>query len=182
LPGFVTYRESANFRTPISIAGFIKGTLESRFEQRNLLPGLGVGVYDYAADAALTDLLDRRLRELKKVGFKPEDIAIVSCRGTQSTALAGITQVGKHKLRKFTGKYNVRNEQIYTDGDVYFETIYRYKGQQAPAVILVDLDNTIKKDDWAAGILYCAMTRATLRLELVVRENCPWLSTFREAL
>ena len=182
LPGFVTYRESANFRTPISIAGFIKGTLESRFEQRNLLPGLGVGVYDYEADAALTDLLDRRLRELKKVGFKPEDIAIVSCRGTQSTALAGITQVGKHKLRKFTGKYNVRNEQIYTDGDVYFETIYRYKGQQAPAVILVDLDNTIKKDDWAAGILYCAMTRATLRLELVVREDCPWLSTFREAL
>jgi hypothetical protein len=182
LPGFVTYRESANFRTPISIAGFIKGALESQFEQRNLLPGLGVGVYDYEADAALTDLLDRRLRELKKVGFKPEDIAIVSCRGTQSTALAGITQVGKHKLRKFTGKYNARNEQIYTDGDVYFETIYRYKGQQAPAVILVDLDNTIKKDDWAAGILYCAMTRATLRLELVVREDCPWLSTFREAL
>lgn len=182
LPGFVTYRESANFRTPISIAGFIKGTLESEFEQRNLLPGLGVGVYDYEADAALQDLLARRIQEISKVGFKPEDIAIVSCRGMQSTALANLSQIGKHKLRKFTGKYNDKNEQIYTDGDVYFDTIYRYKGQQAPVVILVDLDNTIKKNDWAVGILYCAMTRATLRLELVVQADCPWLGTFREAL
>ena len=181
LPGFVTYRESSNFRTPISIAGFIKGTLESEFAQRNVLPGLGVGVYDYDTDAALPDLLAHRIQEVSKVGFAPEDIAIVSCRGTQSTALADVTQVGKHKLRKFTGKYNARNEQIYTDGDVYFDTIYRYKGQQAPVVILVDLDNTIKKNDWAVGILYCAMTRATLRLELVVREDCPWLDTFREA-
>ena len=182
LPGFVTYRESANFRTPISIADFIKDTLESEFEQRNLLPGLGVGVYDYEADAALQDLLARRIQEISKVGFKPEDIAIVSCRGTQSTALANVTQIGKYKLRKFTGKYNDQNEQIYTDGDVYFDTIYRYKGQQAPVVILVDLDNTLKKNDWAVGILYCAMTRATLRLELVVHQDCPWLATFREAL
>ena len=182
LPGFVTYRESANFRTPISIADFIKGTLESEFEQRNLLPGLGVGVYDYETDAALQDLLARRIQEISKVGFKPEDIAIVSCRGTQSTALANVTQIGKYKLRKFTGKYNDQNEQIYTDGDVYFDTIYRYKGQQAPVVILVDLDNTLKKNDWAVGILYCAMTRATLRLELVVHQDCPWLATFREAL
>ena len=182
LPGFVNYRESANFRTPVSIAGFIKGTLESEFEQRNLLPGLGVGVYDYDNDAALTNLLARRIQEVLKVGFRPEDIAIVSCRGTQSTALADITQIGKHKLHKFTGKYNARNEQIYTDGDVYFDTIYRYKGQQAPVVILVDLDNTLKQDDWHTGILYCAMTRATLRLELIVHEGCPWLEVFKNNL
>ena len=54
--------------------------------------------------------------------------------------------------------------------------------QQAPAVILVDLDETIKKDDWATGILYCAMTRATVRLELVVKSECPWIETFRENL
>ena len=182
LPGFVTYRESANFRTPLSIAGFIKGTLESEFEQRNLLPGLGVVMYDYEQPSEIEAILERRIRELEKVGFKPEDIAIISCRGTQSTALAETVQIGKHKIRKFTGKYDSNNNQIYTDGDLNFDTIFRFKGQQAPAVILVDLDETIKKDDWASGILYCAMTRATVRLELVVKNDCPWIETFRENL
>jgi hypothetical protein len=182
LPGFVTYRETANFRTPISIAGFIKGTLESEFEQRNLLPGLGVGVYDYEDSNELPGLLDQRIKQLQKAGFGPDDVAIVSCRGTKSTALADAIQIGKHRLRKFTGKYNADNEQIYTDGDLNFETIFRFKGQQAPCVILVDLDDTTKQDDWHTGILYCAMTRATVRLELITRRDCPWLGVFRENL
>tara|TARA_R110002096_G_scaffold64920_1_gene158003 strand:- start:2043 stop:3707 length:1665 start_codon:yes stop_codon:yes gene_type:complete len=182
LPGFVTYRETANFRTPLSIAGFIKGTLESEFEQRNLLPGLGVVMYDYQEPSEIEPILERRIRELSKVGFKPEDIAIVSCHGTRSTALANTVQIGKHKVRKFTGKYDAGNNQIYTDGDLTFDTIFRFKGQQAPAVILVDLDETIKKDEWARGILYCAMTRATVRLELVVHSACPWADVFRENL
>ena len=49
-------------------------------------------------------------------------------------------------------------------------------------MILVDLDETIQKDEWATGILYCAMTRATVRLELVVKNDCPWLQTFKENL
>lgn len=182
LPGFVTYRETANFRTPISIAGFIKGTLESEFEQRNLLPGLGVGVYDYEQASELPVKLEHRIKKLAEAGFGPDDIAIVSCRGTKSTALKDIDRIGKHKLRKFTGEYHGNNEQIYTDGKLVFETIFRFKGQQAPAVILVDLDETIKRDDWATGLLYCAMTRATVRLELVVQKECPWLDTFRENL
>lgn len=182
LPGFVTYRETANFRTPLSIAGFIKGTLESEFEQRNLLPGLGVVMYDYDKSSEIEGILERRIRELSKAGFKPEDIAIVSCRGMQSTALADIVQIGKHKVRKFTGDYDANNEQIYTDGDLNFDSIFRFKGQQAPVVIIVDLDETLKRDDWATGILYCAMTRATVRLELVVAKDCPWIETFRENL
>ena len=182
LPGFVTYRESANFRTPISIAGFIKGTLESEFEQRNLLPGLGVGVYDYEQSGDLPGLLEHRMNQLGKAGFGPDDVAIVSCRGQKSTALAEIAQIGKHKLRKFTGEYNSDNEQIYTDGNLTFETIFRFKGQQAPVVILVDLDGTIKREDYWVGVLYCAMTRPTVRLELLVQQDCPWLETFRQNL
>ena len=182
LPGFVTYRESGNFRTPSSIAGFIKSTLEAEFEQRNLLPGLGVGIYEYEDEDELPALLERRIREITKPGFGIDDIAIVSCRGTKSTVLAGVTSIGKYGLRKFTGEYNSQNEQIYTDGDIAFDTIFRYKGQQAPCVILVDLDDSIKRNEWSLGVLYCAMTRATMRLELVARRDCPWLPVFRANL
>ena len=182
LPGFVTYRETANFRTPLSIAGFIKGTLESEFEQRNLLPGLGVAMFDYDKPTELPGILERRIKELGRVGFKPADIAIVSCRGMGSTALKDVVKIGKHDVRKFTGEYDANSEQIYTQGDLNFDTIFRYKGQQAPAIILVDLDETLERNDWATGILYCAMTRATVRLELVVHKDCPWIETFRENL
>ena len=178
----MTYRESANFRTPLSIAGFIKGTLDAEFEQRNLLPGLGVGVYEYEDNGELPAILERRVGEIIKPGFGLDDIVIISCRGTKSTALADVVQIGDHKLRKFTGQYNDRNEQIYTEGDITFETIFRYKGQQAPCVILVDLDKSVERNDWSLGILYCAMTRATMRLELVVKKDCPWLETFRDNL
>ena len=150
--------------------------------QRNRLPGLGVGIYEYESNDELADILERRIQEITKPGFGLDDIAIVSCRGTQSTALANVNQIGKHKLRKFTGEYNARNEQIYTEGEVTFDTIFRYKGQQAPCVILVDLDETIDRNDWHLGVLYCAMTRATMRLELVVKRDCPWLGIFKEAI
>jgi len=179
LPDFVTYRESANFRTPSSIASFIKATLHSEFEQRNALPGLGVAMYEYESSVEMQRTLDSRVNELTKVGFKPDDVAIVSCRGMQSTALADVVKIGKYNVRRFTGKYNAKNEQIYTDGELNFDSIFRFKGQQAPAVILVDLDDSLERNDWATGILYCAMTRATVRLELVAQKQCPWLETFR---
>ena len=124
--------------------------------------------------------IDHRLRV--DGSFKLEDIAIVSCRGMQSTAMADVARIGKHKVRKFTGDYDANNEQIYTEGDLNFDTIFRYKGQQAPVVILVDLDETIKREDYWTGVLYCAMTRPTVRLELVVQKDCPWIDVFRENL
>ena len=49
-------------------------------------------------------------------------------------------------------------------------------------MILVDLDERLEHNDWNTGVLYCAMTRATVRLELVVQKGCPWVETFRENL
>ena len=30
--------------------------------------------------------------------------------------------------RRFSGEYDVYSQQIYTDGDINFDSIYRYKG------------------------------------------------------
>ena len=182
LPGFVTYHETANFRTPGTIAEFIKGVLESDFQQRNMLPGLGVAMHEYEKDVELQKILNSRVNELAKKGFDASDIVIISCHGMNSTALANIEQVGKFKVRRFTGKYDSNNEQIYTVGEINFDSIFRFKGEQAPAVILVDLDEKLERNDWAIGVLYCAMTRATVRLELVVQQGCPWIAVFQKNL
>lgn len=178
LPGFVAYREKCNFRTPATIAPFIKSVLGVDFNQKNQLPGLGVRAEALKDSAHLVKAVAHRIKELVKMGFNQSQIAIVSCRGIQSSALAEATKVGPYALKRFTGEY-CNGEQIYTDGDITFESIYRFKGQQAPAVILVDLDARLDQSDVRRHILYCGMTRATVRLELLYTEDCPWAAEFR---
>ena len=178
LPGFVTYRERANFRSPRSIARFIKGALGIDFDARNKLPGLGVHIEEIASESALAKALTHRLIELVRMGFKPEQIVIVSCRGMGSSALKDATMLGTYRLKRFTGQY-AQGRQTYTEGNVAFETIYRFKGQQSPAVILVDVDARLDRSDWSRQILYCAMTRATVRLEVIGQADCPWLPDFK---
>ena len=182
LPGFVTYNEISNFRTPTSIAGFIKQSLGQEFRQRNMLPGLGVQMFEYSRKNQLEGKLAHRVNELVKAGFKPGDIAIISCRGIDSTALRETDRLGHHYVRRFTGKYDEHDNQIYTEGELIFDTIFRYKGQQAPVIILTDLDESLEVNERTRKILYCAMTRATVLLELIVEESCPWLDVFRKSI
>ena len=182
LPGFVTYNETSNFRTPTSIAGFIKQSLGQEFRQRNMLPGLGVQMFEYSRKNQLEGKLAHRINELVKAGFKLGDIAIISCRGMDSTVLRETDRLGQHYVRRFTGKYDEHDNQIYTEGELLFDTIFRYKGQQAPVIILTDLDESLEVDERTRKILYCAMTRATVLLELIVEESCPWLEAFRKSI
>ena len=182
LPGFVTYNETSNFRTPTSIAGFIKQSLGQEFRQRNMLPGLGVQMFEYSRKNQLEGKLAHRINELVKAGFSLDDIAIISCRGMESTALRETDRLGQHYVRRFTGKYDEHENQIYTEGELIFDTIFRYKGQQAPVIILTDLDESLEVNERSRKILYCAMTRATVLLELIIEETCPWLEVFRNSI
>ena len=94
-------------------------------------------------------------------------MAIISCRGLENTVFSDLDEVGGHKIRRPTGEYN-NGEQMYSKGSVIFDTVRRFKGQQAQVVILVDVDP--KPDsDIDLRLLYCGMTRATVRLEIVAR-------------
>jgi superfamily I DNA and RNA helicase len=182
LQGFVVYRDSGNFRTPRTIAQFIKDTLELDFTQKNGLPGLGVDVHEYTKKEDQRKIVTHRVSELMRVGFSVDEIALVSCRGMASSAFGTTDRIGSLSIRRFTGDYDKEGEQVYTDGTLLFDTIYRFKGQQAPAVILLDIDESLDQSELARRILYCGMTRATVRLEMLVSAASPWLSPFREAL
>ena len=58
-------------------------------------------------------------------------------------------------------------------GQLTFEGVYRFKGQEAPAVILVDVDPAADRLEREERLLYCGMTRATVRLDLVVQQDNP---------
>ena len=68
--------------------------------------------------------------------------------------------------------YDSTGRQIMTEVELTFDSINRFKGQEAPAVIMVDVDPRAERLEREERLLFCGMTRATVRLELVVnREN-----------
>ena len=168
--GFVGYRATINYRTPDLIARHIRNTLPFRFELGNDLPGLGVGEHRYEAPADQPRIVARILQDLVTRGFSNDDIVVLSCHGAQNSVFSTLDQVGGVKLRCFTGAYDGQGNQVLSEGRLTFDSVYRFKGQEAPAVILVDLDTPPERPErllrWQR-VLYCGMTRATVRLEIV---------------
>jgi len=173
MPGFIGFRTDTNYRTPETIARFIHRTLPFRFESANDLPGLGVSVAGYDDPAEQAAIVARLIDRLLRMGFAHGDIVILSTRGTGHSALSGCERLGNLTLAHFTGDYDAQGNQILTDGQIRFETIYRFKGQQAPAVILVDADPEGRADGRDLRLLFTGMTRATVRLEIVARRANP---------
>jgi hypothetical protein len=97
-------------------------------------------------------------------------IAVVTFRGRERSALSSYTALGPYRLRTFTHAYDLLGSPIYSEGDVTLESVYRFKGQSAPAVIFTEIDFEML-DDLAVRKLFVGATRATMKLVLVVSER-----------
>jgi hypothetical protein len=175
--GFVGYHSFLNYRSPESIARFITRVIpECPFVGANDLPGLGVGVTPYTDPDEQPRLVGRIVGQLLSQRFKPTHIVILSCRGLQSTRFRDLERVGNHTLARFTGEYDLFGNQIVSKGQILFDTVRRFKGQQEAAVILVDVDPRESHLEQELQVLFCGMTRATVRLEVVCNRDNPWVA------
>ncbi len=138
------------------------------FECANDLPGLGVTVHRYKGEEEQSKIVGRVIAELFRQGFRAQDLVILTLRGFGNSVLSGKERVSNYTLNRFTVDYDLLGNQILTDGQVRFESIYRFKGQQAPAVIIVDAARRDHAEADFLKLLYTAMTRATVRLDVVV--------------
>ena len=77
--------------------------------------------------------------------------------------------MGGYALKRPTGRFNQNGDMIFTDGVLFDDTVRRFKGLQSPCVIVTDLDFK-ELNDSVRALLYLAMTRASVRLELVIFE------------
>jgi hypothetical protein len=178
LPGFVGYRARMNYRSPQSIARFIQHALPFDFEAVNALPGLGVGITQYEAPGDQPRLVAKVIGELLGRGFTPGQIVVLTTLhvvtpGAPRSVLDGPARVGNYRLRRFTGEYDLLGNQLTTPGQITFDSVGRFKGQESPAVILVDVDPDPAEQERAERLLFAGMTRANVRLELVMRAGNP---------
>ena len=73
-------------------------------------------------------------------------------------------------MRHFTGAYDLFGQPVYSQGDVLVESVYRFKGQAAPAVIFTEIDFAVL-DDQAVRKLFVGATRSSMKLVLILHQK-----------
>lgn len=159
LDHFVRYRLFANCRNPRPIAdrvtawikpdpGYTRVMRDEGFGPPQLLP------YD-DLDEEVT-LLEGVLADFEKRGIACDDIVILSARAKDACAL--------HLSAAWAQRLTPIEES--EPGKIRFTTIHKFKGLEAPVVVLTDLDAKRVKGD--RGLLYVGMTRALDRLVMLM--------------
>jgi superfamily I DNA and RNA helicase len=97
-------------------------------------------------------------------------IAVITYRGREHSAFTPLDHLGPHPLRAFSGQYDLLGSPVYSEGDLFIDSVHRFKGQSAPCIILTEVDFA-ELDEAARRKLFVGMTRATMKLFMVVSEQ-----------
>lgn len=161
-----------NFRSPRKVVEAINllGLSERPVVPRSAFLGQLPGFHDYRATPgrALAQV-EACVRELRIAGFRPEQIAVLTY-GRSGSEILGRETIAGLRTRRFTGRYDSAGNPLWTGGELLVETLYRFKGQSAPAVILCEIDFE-QVSDVERRKLFVGMTRAQVRLECVLSER-----------
>ena len=125
--------------------------------------------YTYDAqhpDAALGQVA-ACVQRLRADGVATADMAVISYSGKERSQVLTQSHIAGVALNKATGAYGADQKAVWTGGDLLVDTLYRFKGQSAPVVILCEVDFEVL-DDNARKRLFVAFTRAQYRLVVVM--------------
>jgi hypothetical protein len=175
LPGWVTLHSDTNFRSPRQIVDLLAaiGAVHPPVQAGSPFKGDDIDELRYP-DGDTEAMLAQTRRAVTLclgAGFARHDIAIASFRGRDKSAILHLDQLSDaHTLHSFTGDYDLFGTPIYRDGGLLAESVYRFKGQSAPALIFTEIDFA-QIDALVLRKLFVGMTRARLKLVLVLSER-----------
>jgi hypothetical protein len=172
LPGWVVLRAQTNYRTPRDILGTLRRLLGpgADIECGSPLDGSDVDILTYAGHADLMDKTKSAIARALGAGFRKDMIAVITYRGREHSAFTPLDHLGPHPLRAFSGQYDLLGSPVYSQGDLFIDSVHRFKGQSAPCIILTEVDFA-ELDEAARRKLFVGMTRATMKLFMVVSEQ-----------
>jgi len=165
----VVLRDDTNYRTPRKILAYINQLVEPerRIEAASPLEGADVEILDYADTTELIDRTKRAVTLALQARFRKQDIAIVTFAGREKSRLLTLDSLGSNRLKSFTGRYDLFGTPQFSEGEILCETVYRFKGQAAPCIILTEIDFDFL-DERARNKLFVGMTRASMKIYLVI--------------
>lgn len=174
LPGWVTLRSAANYRSPRQIVELLASLAPAghQIDAASPFAGADIDVLSYPAgdNAQLFLQTKQAITRCLGAGFTRSDIALISFRGRENSALLNLDALGNHSLKSFDGTYDLFGNPVFREGELLVESVYRFKGQSAPAVIFTEIEFE-SLDEKNFRKLFVGMTRARLKLVLVLSEQ-----------
>jgi len=172
LTGWAGIRDETNYHSPRSILAAVNRLV---FPDRPIhsacpIEGEDVAFLEYETTEQLVERTRRAITLALQAPFRKEDIAIITFSGRERSRIHAFDALGPTKLRSFQRRYNMLGVPEYSNGDVTLETVYRFKGQSAPCVILTEIDFDVL-DDKARRKLFVGMTRASMKLLVVLSKR-----------
>ena len=165
-------RAQVNYRSPRAVVNWVNRVLALSEPVVGAGPVQGVEpeLLSYRNDEELVGQTKAAITMALRAGFRREDIAIITFAGRARSVLHPLDALGPNQLRKFSGKYDLFGEPEIVDGELLLDTVFRFKGQSAPAVILTEVAFA-ELDDNAKRRLFVGVTRASLHVYLVCAER-----------
>ncbi|MEI6761314.1 MAG: AAA family ATPase [Betaproteobacteria bacterium] len=169
LPDAITVTSHENFRSPRALVKLINGLHLTSTEIEALGPHAGELpdpiVFDSPED--IKPCTAQAVQRCLTRGFELDDIAVISMRGRERSQLQGVGTLGASTLRRFTGMFDADGAPVWTAGNLLVESVRRFKGQAATAVVLTECDFEAL-DALNRRLLFVGLTRARMHLEWVV--------------
>ncbi|RQS71948.1 nuclease [Burkholderia sp. Bp8963] len=110
------------------------------------------------------------VRRCLQHGYPLQDIVVLCWRGREHSDLLANDSLADWTLAKFTGAYDENGHPVCSDGELTIETVRRFKGQSAPAIVLTEVDFDQTDTLWPR-LLFVGLTRARMHVEVVISET-----------
>lgn len=163
--GFARFRLNINCRNTAEISNFVETLGNLRPGYTSVLRGdtnCDPSLEFYISEDDALSKLSNKLRELLKIGYRASDIIILSAFSGESSA-ARLSEAGGWKgvLVPYVPKAAI--------GRIRYTTIHAFKGLEAQAVIVTDIENldTVRSGD----LFYIALSRALHHLDVLCHAN-----------
>ncbi len=166
-----------NFRSPLKVAQTInqlKLTAEPVCGRSGFV-GQAPGFHSYGPQPmAGINALEKCLVALKQDGFSPDQIAVITFSGRERSEVLARENLAGMTPKTFCGRYDTAGNPLWTQGNLLVETLYRFKGQSAPVVVLCEVDFEAVREK-ELHKLFVGFSRAQFRLECVLSERAATL-------
>lgn len=164
---FVTLDSRASYRTPRRVADFTEKHLAPGIQWRNPLEGLPPIHRKVQSEEEAFEALEQTIAEMEGAGFTADQIVLLTRQSLSKSYLKERDTVAGCRLKRPTGAYTKDGRPETTPGELRVETVYRFKGEQTPAAILVDADFDRLAEPLQWQLHYCAFTRASTILGVI---------------
>jgi archaellum biogenesis ATPase FlaH len=130
----------------------------------------GTMLQSYRSVEDMVEYIANTVQLCLDAGLRLDQIIVLTAKAHSKSVFNEINRIGPWPLRWYAGSYTAQGQQIYRDGELAVDTLFRFKGMQRPAVILVEIDS----DDWTEyrrRRLYSGCTRARIELKVLMTEQ-----------